>query len=125
LYAPQSPPINHILNKVNPVHYFTVYFLRLTVTLTTHLQLFPVWKLFPQIQTVALHVPAVALPVVALMAVPLEVCLAGELQQSAVSPYFGVVGLKEHQIGLAVVVEVVVVESAALEPAAALVRDQP
>jgi hypothetical protein len=61
---------------------------------------------------------------VALMAVPLGVCLAVELQKSAVNQYFGVVGLKEHQIGLAVVL-VAVVELAALEPAAVLVQGQP
>jgi hypothetical protein len=83
---------------------------------------------------VALHVLTDALPAVVLTAVPPEVCLAAELQQSAGSQCFGVVGLKEHQTGLVVVlVVVVVVELAALEPAAAvaaaaaavLVQDQP
>jgi hypothetical protein len=70
---------------------------------------------------VALHVPAAALPVVVLMAVPLEACLAVELQQSAVGQYFGVAGLKEHQTGLAAVV----VQPAALDLAVVLVQDQP
>ena len=89
--------------------------------LTTHVQLSPASSLVSQIQKVALHVPTAALPVGVLRAVHLEVCLAVELQQSAAGQYSGVAGLKEHQIGLAVVV----VGPAAPDPAAVLVQDQP
>jgi hypothetical protein len=89
--------------------------------LTTRVQLSPASGPFSQIQKVALYIRTAALPVVVLTAVPLEVCLAAELQQSAAGQYFGVVGLKEHQTGLAAVV----VGPAAPDPAAVLVRDQP
>ena len=62
--------------------------------LTTHVPLSPASSLVSEIQKMALHVPTAVLPVVVLMAVPLEVCLAVELQQSAAGRYSGVAGLK-------------------------------